>query len=208
MLSNAELLAIIIKTGTRKASSVETAQKILKMDSSKKGELGFLNDITIEEFMTIDGIGRIKAIQLKAVCELATRMKAPSNYKKIIVKKPEDIANFFMEKMMYEKQEIMKVVILNVKNHVLKILDVAIGEGNFVSVSAVNILSEAVKMKAPKIILIHNHPTGDPTPSNADIVFTRKICEAANIMGIQVLDHVVIGKNKFVSIISEVILKE
>ena len=99
LLSNAELLAIIIKTGTKEESALNIAQKILKLNDSKEDNLNFLRDITIEELTKIKGIGRIKAIQIKALCELAIRMMAPSNYKKITVKKPEDIAKVFMEKM-------------------------------------------------------------------------------------------------------------
>lgn len=208
VLSNAELLAIIIKSGTKKQSSVETAQKILQLDNTEKGGLDFLNEVSIEEFMTVEGIGRIKAIQLKAVCELSKRMKVTSNYKKIVVKKPDDLADFLMDKLKNEKQEIVKVVILDSKNQILKIVDVALGAAGFVNVSTANILSEVIKMKAPKMILVHNHPTGDPTPSKADIVFTKKIYEAAGLMDIELLDHLVIGDMKYKSIFSDVFLKE
>ena len=107
-----------------------------------------------------------------------------------------------MEKMQFEKQEILKVAILNNKNKLIRIKDIAIGGGNFVSTTIKSILNEAVKIEANKIILIHNHPTGDPTPSKQDIEFTKNVKKASEILGIQLLDHVVIGEGRYVSIFS------
>ena len=202
-LTNAELIAIIIKTGTKEETAVGLAQQILKLNSRKEQNLSFLRDLTIEEFMKIKGIGKIKAIQLKAVCELATRMNAVTNYKERQILKPYDIAEILIEKMRFEKQEILKVAMLNNKNKLTKIKDIAIGGGNFVTATIKSVLNEAVKIEAAKIILIHNHPTGDPTPSNQDIEFTNKVEQAANILGIQLLDHIVIGNANYISIFSE-----
>ena len=105
--------------------------------------------------------------------------------------------------MRFEKQEILKVAILDNRNHLLKIKDIAIGSGNFVVTTIKSVLNEAVKVEAAKIILIHNHPSGDPTPSNADIEFTKKVEKASEILGIQLLDHIVIGKNNYISIFSQ-----
>ena len=104
--------------------------------------------------------------------------------------------------MRFEKQEILKVAMLNGKNKLLKIKDIAIGGGNFVSATIKSVLNEAVKIEAAKIILIHNHPSGDPTPSNQDIEFTNKVEQASKILGIQLLDHIVIGNTNYVSIFS------
>lgn len=201
-LTNAELLAIIIKTGTKEETAVGLAQQILKLNSEKDGNLNFLRNITVEEFMKIKGIGKIKAIQLKAVCELATRMNAVINYKEKQILKPRDIADILLEKMRFEKQEILKVAMLNNRNKLLKIKDIAIGGGNFVTTTIKSVLNEAVKIEASKIILIHNHPAGDPTPSNHDIEFTNKVEQASKILGIQLLDHIVIGNRNYVSIFS------
>ena len=133
-LSNAELLAIIIKTGTRDETSVQVAQKVLKLNDTQEG-LNFLKDLTIEELMQIKGIGKIKAIQLKAVSELAVRMLAPTNYKKVIIKQPYDLAKILMEEMRFQKREIAKIVILNNKNEILKIKDIAIGGINYANLS-------------------------------------------------------------------------
>ena len=203
-LSDAELLAIIIKTGTKEETALGLAQKILKLNNNiEKDNLNFLREITVEEFMKIKGIGKVKAIQLKAVCEIALRMNTITNYKQKQIKKPQDIAEILIEKMRFEKQEILKVAILDNKNHLLKIKDIAIGSGNFVVTTIKSVLNEAVKIEASKIILIHNHPSGDPTPSNADIEFTKKVEKASEILGIQLLDHIVIGKNNYISIFSQ-----
>ena len=202
-LSNAELLAIIIKTGTKEETAVGLAQQILKLNTTKENNLKFLMDLTVEEFMKIKGIGKVKAIQLKAVSELATRINVVENYKEKIITQPGDIAIILMEKMRFEKQEILKVALLNNKNRLIKIKDIAKGGGNFVSATIKSVLNEAVKIEAAKIILIHNHPTGDPTPSLQDIKFTQNVERASNILGIQLLDHIVIGNTNYVSIFSE-----
>lgn len=202
-LTNAELLAIIIKTGTKEETAVGLAQQILKLNTEKKDNLRFLMDLTVEEFMKIKGIGKVKAIQLKAVCELATRINSVTSYKERQILHPRDIAEILIEKMRFEKQEILKVAMLNNKNKLLKIKDVAKGGGNFVTASMKTILNEAVKIEAEKIILIHNHPSGDPTPSVKDMEFTQNVEQASKILGIQLLDHVVIGNTNYVSIFAE-----
>ena len=163
----------------------------------------FLMDLTVEEFMKIKGIGKVKAIQLKAVCELATRINTISNYKEKQIKRPQDIAEILIEEMRFEKQEILKIAMLNNKNKLLKIKDIAKGGGNFVTATMKSILNEAVKIEAAKIILIHNHPAGDPTPSNQDIEFTKNVEQASKLLGIQLLDHIVIGNGNYVSIFSQ-----
>lgn len=200
-LSNAELLAIIIKTGTKEFTSVDIARKILNLNEMyDKGNLTFLRDLSIEELTKIKGIGKIKAIQLKATCELASRMNLPSNYKKIKIKEPNDIVKILMSEMQYEKSEVAKIVLLDNQCNILKIKQVAKGGSNFVSIEMKEILSEAVKINAPKIILVHNHPSGISTPSNKDYEVTEKLDKAANLLGIQLLDHIVIGNSEFTSI--------
>ena len=201
-LTNAELLAIIIKTGTKDETAVGLAQKVLKLNTDEKDNLKFLCDLTVEEFTKIKGIGKIKAIQLKAVCELATRINSVSSYKEKQILRPKDIAEILMEKTRFEKQEILKVAMLNNKNKLIRIKEIAKGGGNFVAATIRSILNEAVKIEAAKIILIHNHPTGDPTPSKQDIEFTKNVEQASKILGIQLLDHIVIGDLKYVSIFS------
>lgn len=204
-LSNAELLAIIIKTGTKEETSVDLAQKILSLNDTEEEDLIFLQTLTIEELMQIKGIGKVKAIQLKAVSELAIRMFKTSNYKKTIIKQPHDLAKILMSELKFEKNERVKLVILNNKNEILKIKEITSGGSNFANVSIKDIMSEPIKMKAPKIILVHNHPSGDSTPSEKDIIFTEKLFEIAELMGIQLVDHLVIGNMNYTSIFSKMV---
>lgn len=203
-LSNAELLSIIIKTGTKNVTSVEIAQNILKLNSNlNESDFKVLSDLSLEELQKIKGIGKVKAIQLKAVSELAVRINQKSNYKKIQIRDPRDVADIFMTELRNKKREIAKLLILNNKNLVIKILDVSLGGHNFASIEIKDILNEAVKMQAPKIILIHNHPSGDPTPSNNDIEVTLKLEKAAKLLDVKLLDHIVIGDMKYISIFTQ-----
>ena len=204
-LSNAELLAIIIKTGTKEETSVQVAQKILNLNDTQTQGLEFLQDISIEEFMQIKGIGKVKAIQLKAICELAIRMFKASNYKKIMIRTPNDIAKTLMHEMSFLKSEVCKIIILNNKNEILKIKDIAEGGTNFINISIKDILSEPIKMKAPKIVLVHNHPSGHSTPSKADIDYTKKLYNTAKMFDIELLDHIVIGNKNYTSIFSKLL---
>lgn len=199
-LSNAELLAIIIKSGTRDESSISTAQKILSMKNKNSDNLRFIQDMSIEEFMSIKGIGKVKAIQLKAVCEIAKRISRPIENTKVQIKCPQDVANLLNDELKYEKQELVKVIILNTKNIVMKVTDICLGTENSAILKPRDALIDAVKMGAPKIILVHNHPSGDPTPSSEDINFTNRLIQASSVIGIELLDHVVIGDSKFESI--------
>ena len=199
-LSNAELLAIIIKTGTKEESSVTIAQKILNLNEDRKNNLKFLQDISINELTKIKGIGKIKAIQLKAVSELTKRMSRPITNNKIKITCPQDVANLLIDELKNEKRELVKVLILNSKNIIIKILDVSYGSSNLAIDTPKDILAEVIKMEAPKIILVHNHPSGDPLPSKADMAFTDRLIEASKLLGVELLDHIVIGHDSYESI--------
>lgn len=200
-LSNAELLAIIIKSGTKENTSVELANKILSLVDDNN--LQFMQDISLEEFQKIKGIGKVKAIQLKAVCELAKRMNQPINKSQVKVNSSETVAELLMNELQFEKVEHVKLLLLNSKNVVTRIVDVSKGGMNSAIVDPKEILQEAIKSGIPKIILVHNHPSGDSTPSQADIELTKRLYTAANILGIQLLDHVVIGRGCYTSIFSK-----
>lgn len=200
-LSNAELLAIIIKTGNKKETAVTLAQKILNLDKNyNKNDLRFLQDISIEELTAIKGIGKVKAIQIKAVSEIAKRITKPTT-NKIKITNTKDVAELVMSELRYEKREIAKVMILNNKNIVLRIVNISLGGSNFACIEPKDVLVEAIKMQAPRIILIHNHPSGDPKPSKGDYKVTDRIYECADLMGIELLDHVVIGDGTYESIL-------
>ena len=172
MLSNAELLAIIIKSGTKENTSVELANEILMLGINKSSNLNFnlnckednnllqnLQNISIEELMQIKGIGKVKAIQIKAVCELAKRMAVPTNKYKVKVNSSEDVAKLFMEELRTEKVEYVKLILLNSKNYIVKVVDISKGGTNSAIVEPKEILQEALKTAAPRMIVIHNHPS-------------------------------------------------
>ena len=201
-LSNSELLAVIIKTGTNQRTSVELAQEILTI-KKEENSLQFLQDISIEEFMQIKGIGVVKAIQLKAVCELAKRMSRPINKMDIRIKDTKDVFRLLGDELRFERREKVKLLILNIKNILLKIVDVSYGGTHNAILETKDVFAEPIKMGAPRIILVHNHPSGDPTPSVEDVMLTRDMYRAGLLLGIVLIDHVVIGYNKCKSIFAD-----
>ncbi len=197
MLSNSELLAIIIKNGTKDYTAVDISNIIL---SKVNNNLRELQDMPLAEFKSIQGIGKVKAIQLKALCELTKRMSRPINDTKIQIKNTKDIAKIFIDELRHEKREFVKLVLLNTKNIIIKIMDISYGGTSSAHVEPKDILVEAIKIGAPKIILVHNHPSGDPEPSFADFEITNRIEKASKIIGIELLDHIVIGDGSYTSI--------
>jgi len=198
-LTNSELLSIIIRTGTKKNTSIEIAQNIISINSSTSNDLRFLQDLSIQEFMKIDGIGKIKALELKAIGEIAKRISIPINEKKLYIKSKSDVANLFMEELKYEKNEMLKLILLNNKNVIQKIVNVATGKDDRIIFDIKQVLSEPIKMQTPRIILIHNHPSGNATPSKEDIEISQKLFECSKMMGIELLDHIIIGDGEYQS---------
>lgn len=204
-LTNAELLAIIIKNGTREETSLQLAQRILALSDKKdKNNLSFLREMSIEELTKIKGIGKVKAIQMKAICELASRINGIDQLIGTKILKTQDIGDLLFEEMRYEKQEILKVVTLDNRNKLIKINDVAKGARNFVNANIQIIFHEIIKAQALKFILIHNHPSGDTTPSQNDIEFTKRIIQASQILELQFLDHIIIGNYNYISIFAKI----
>ena len=158
-LTNIELLSIIIKNGTKESSALEIAQKVIMKGADEENSLRFLQNLSIQELMKIEGIGKVKAIELKAVGEIAKRISKPLINAQIKVNSKEDIANIFLEELQNENNELRKVVLLNNKNIIKKILSIAVGSEENISINIKAILSEPVKMQLPRIILIHNHPS-------------------------------------------------
>ena len=201
-LSNAELLAIIIKSGTKGETSVEIAQKILKLGENE--DISFIKDLSIKDLMKVKGIGKVKAIQIKACAELAIRMSRPTDYRKVKIKGPGDVAKMLYGELSHMKREIVKVLLLDNGNNILKILDISVGGSNFVNVDIKEIVRSALGVGAIKLILVHNHPTGNSKPSEADIKFTDKLYMALSYFDIDLLDHVVIGNMEYTSVYSYV----
>ena len=199
-LSNSELLAIIIGSGTKDETSITLAQKVLNLNKNlDTKDLRFLQEISLEEFMKIKGIGKVKAIRLKALGEITKRMEKPIK-NEVYIKSSKDVANLLMPEMRFEKKEIVKLIILNVKNKVLKIINISLGSTNYAIIEPKDILTEPIKMEAPKIILVHNHPSGNPKPSLEDVNITNRLYRCSKLLGIELLDHIVIGDGIYESI--------
>ncbi len=198
-LSDAELLAVILRTGTKDTSARDLAEQILKLGDSS-GLPGLLHH-SLPDYMEIRGIGNVKAIQLACIGELSKRIwKSTRSAGEFVCRHPEEIAEYFMEDMRHMEQEHLKVLILNTKNVLLKDVDISVGTVNASVATPREIFIEALKFRGTGIILIHNHPSGDPNPSEEDCLFTIRVAEAGKMMGVMLLDHIIIGDNSYVSL--------
>lgn len=197
VLSNAELLAVILRTGTRGENVISLSTRIL----SEFDGLNGLLDIGISEITSIKGIKNIKASQILAMGELFRRFNSLNLIREDKnISSPRDIAKLLMNEMMSLRQEILKLIMLDTKNNIIGIKDVFKGSLNTSIVHPREIFKEALKKSSSSIIICHNHPSGDPTPSKEDINITLRLKECSRIMGIDLLDHLIIGKDKFVSL--------
>ncbi|MGO4546200.1 DNA repair protein RadC [Paenibacillus sp. 2TAB23] len=195
-LSHTELLAILLRTGTQRQSAVHLAGTILK----QCGSLRNLMDMSMEEMTSIRGIGPAKAIQLRAGMELGKRISRSQMGEAIIVRNPKDAADYVMEDLRYLKKEHFVCLFLNTKNHIIGRETLSVGTLNASLVHPREVFRAAISRSSASIICIHNHPSGDPTPSPEDIALTRRLAEAGQLVGIEVLDHLVIGDGRFVSL--------
>jgi len=197
-LSDAELLAIIIRTGTRELSALALASKII--GDSSHGILG-LNHLSLEELTSIKGIGTVKAVQLKAIGELSKRMaKSMAQQSKVTFVTPEAIASCYMEELRHLEQEQVLILYLNTKGGLIKEEFLTKGTINMSIISPREIFINAVKYKAVSVVMLHNHPSGDPTPSRHDIEATRRVKAAGELIDINLIDHIIIGDNKYISL--------
>ncbi|MEG1008898.1 MAG: DNA repair protein RadC [Clostridia bacterium] len=201
-LTNSELLAIVIKNGTKDKNCLDIAREILNDNNNiyNVSDLEYLSSLSLFNLKKYNGIGRVKAIQIHAVLELAKRMNSINSYKKIKLICPKDIFNLVYVSYIGKNQEILKVVMLDKKNNVISIKTIAMGNVANLSVSVKEIFSDPIKNMASGIILIHNHPSGDTTPSVQDISFTKNMCEYGNIFGIVLIDHIIIANDKYESL--------
>lgn len=199
-LSNSELLAIIIKTGTKEKTCVELAQNIINKNKTSFTDLEYLSELKLNELKTFKGIGRVKAIQIKATFELCKRYLTEKYKEKVKIKNPEDIFSLLYDSYIDKKQEILKTVILNKSNKVIGVETNSIGTIDSTTSGIREIFSEPIKLMAASIILVHNHPSGSIKPSNADIKFTSYIKEYGKIFNIELIDHIIIAEDKYVSL--------
>ncbi len=198
-LSDIDLLAIMLRTGTAKSSAMELAAAIL----SRFKDLRVLSQATIEELSEIKGIGPVKAVQVKAALELGRRLAALPAEERTIIRCPEDVCSLLMEDLRNMDREYFLALLLNTKNQVLAKETISIGTLNASMVHPRELFKVAIRRSAAAVILVHNHPSGDPTPSREDIALTKRLQEAGEIIGIDVLDHIVIGDNRFTSLKSQ-----
>ena len=199
-LTTIELLAVLLRTGTKGENSLELARKLLYPDGEKKGEGIPLQRWSREELLRIHGIGRVKAVQILCLCELSRRMAQMSAREELDFSSPDTVARYYMEDMRHRKQEHMKLLMLNTRMHCIGESEISRGTVNMSVVSPRELFIEALRKEAVYIILLHNHPSGDPTPSRDDILLTERIREAGSLIGIELLDHIIIGDNCFVSL--------
>jgi DNA repair protein RadC len=195
-LSQAELLAILLRTGTHQESAIHVAQRIL----SQVGGLRQLADLSIEEMIEIKGIGPAKAVQLKAGIELGRRMANSRLNEPVIIRSPQDAAAILTEQLRYLQKEHFVCLFLNTKNHVIAQETLSMGSLNASIVHPREVFRAAIKCSSASIICAHNHPSGDPAPSPEDIALTARLLKAGEIVGIDVLDHLIIGDKGFVSL--------
>lgn len=195
-LSNAELLAVLIRTGNRDSNAITLSSKLLK--KSPDGIRG-LRDLSIEELCENEGIGTSKATIIKAALELGERVSSflPPKYK---INNPWDVYSFYMEELRYLKKEIFKVILLNTKNEIICDVTVSVGSLNASIVHPREVFTEPIRKSANAVILMHNHPSGNPTPSKEDIEVTVRLKECGQLLGIDVLDHIIIGDGEYYSI--------
>jgi len=195
-LGDAELLAILLRTGTRDLDVLALAHILL---ASYRG-LGGLGRATAAELCRQKGVGPTKAVELLAAFELGKRFASLAPEERRVVRQPADVAQFLMPEMASLDREHLRVVLLNTKNQVLDVPEVYRGSLNSAIIRVAEVFREAIRQNCAAVIVVHNHPSGDPTPSAEDIRVTQQLVEAGRLLDIEVLDHLVIGQQRWVSL--------
>ncbi|TEB16465.1 hypothetical protein Psfp_01293 [Pelotomaculum sp. FP] len=195
VLSDIELLAILLATGSREATALELASLVI----SRFHSLRLLGDATVEELSGVKGVGLAKACTIKASLELARRLSQFTDQPRPVITSPDDAAGLVMEEMRRLDREHFRALLLNTRNQVIGVDKVSVGTLNCSTVHPRELFRNAIKRSAASIILVHNHPSGDPAPSREDLDITGRLREAGKIVGIDVLDHIIIGDNRFTS---------
>ncbi|HEY4688500.1 MAG TPA: DNA repair protein RadC [Anaerolineae bacterium] len=194
-LSNAELLAIILRVGTGGENALSLAQRLI----NRHGLVG-LHRKSIAELSEEKGLGEAKIAQIKAAFELGRRLLASAPDERAQIRTPIDAANILMSEMALLEQEQMRVVLLDTRNRIICVPTMYVGSLNTTLVRVSEIFREAIRQNAAAIIVAHNHPSGDPTPSPEDVAVTQEIINAGRLLDIEVLDHLIIGRQRFVSL--------
>jgi DNA repair protein RadC len=195
-LSDAELLAIIIKTGTKDRTSLDVARELLY---GKHCNLLNLYELSLEEMQKIPGIGQVKAIQLKAAAELSLRIAGTKRGYHLRLDKVSSIADYYMERLRHESQEILMCAYFDAKANFLGDAKISVGSTSYAYFSAKDVLRFALQKNATMLVLLHNHPSGDPTPSQDDIRVTERMRQSAQLLDMNLVDHIIIGDNQYFS---------
>lgn len=196
-LSDAELLAVLLRTGTKGENALELAKRILYTIGDN--DLLSIHQYSIEQLKQIKGVGKVKSIQIACISELAKRLAKAKSLKKLEFTCPASIAQYYMEDMRHERQEIMKLLMMDTKTRLIGEKDISKGTVNASLITPRELFIEALQKNAVSIIILHNHPSGDVTPSSEDILITNRIKEAGELIGITLLDHLIIGNNCYSS---------
>lgn len=198
-LTDAELLAVLLRTGTKGENSLQLAKRILHPDFAQEGILN-IHQWSMEQLLGVKGIGKVKSIQILCLSELAKRLSKAEAQSGLNFSAPETIAHYYMEDMRHKKKEEMKLLLLNSKTKLIGESELSLGTVNTTLVSPREVFVEALRRNAVAVILLHNHPSGDPTPSKQDVLITRRVTEAGRLIGVELLDHIIIGDNCFISL--------
>lgn len=198
-LTETELLAIILRTGTRNCSALALAEKVFSLARGRERGLNALHHISLKELMQIPGIGEVKAVKLKSLAELSKRMAKERAVETLSFDTPETVADYFMEELRHEEKEKVLLLSLDTRLHLIEKSVLSIGTVNYSLLSAREVFVQAFRNQASSIMLLHNHPSGDVTPSRQDVSITEKIKEAGELLGIPLTDHIVIGNNTYTS---------
>lgn len=196
ILSNAELLAVIIRAGTKNMRSVDAAQNILRQ---RNDNLLNLFDLSLDELKQLPGIGRVKAIQLKCIAELATRITKLKRHTNLCMTNAKSVAAYYMEQMRHHKQERLMVAMFDSKCQLVGDALISIGSVNMAFMPTREIFLKALEYEAVYIIMLHNHPSGNANPSKEDVYATNQVVEAGELLGVEVADHIIIGDNQYYS---------
>lgn len=194
-LTDAELLAVILRTGTRQVSALELGKRIL----NQAGDLNGLRSMSMESLMAIRGIGEVKAVKLKSLAELSGRMAQEYARGSLSFRAPSSVAAYYMERLRHEKRETVFLVLLDSKGRMIREITVSKGTVNASLVSPREVFIEAIKAEAVGMVLLHNHPSGDPSPSEEDKSITRRIRQGAELLDLALLDHLIIGDCRYFS---------
>lgn len=199
-LSEAELLAVILRTGTKNCSAVSLAEKILSLSKGKQKGLNALHHISLSELMEIPGIGEVKAIKIKCIGELSKRMARERAEDELRFDLPSTVASYFMEELRHEEKEMILLLSLDSRLHLIEKYVLSIGTVNASLLSPREVFVRALKCQASSVILLHNHPSGDATPSREDLLVTGKIKETGELVEIPLIDHIIIGDGCYTSL--------